>query len=306
MTGTASDTATGVSLSGGAATGASGSEDNSGKSQTTTPVTPPTGKTEGEGGSAAPWYSTVEDAALKSLAETKGWKSPTDAIKSYKELETAFSQRPEAPVVPKDITEYKFTPPADIPKDAYNEKFAEGFKTWAHEAKLSVAQAAQLHDSFVNYAKEAMGGSAAEANAQLATQVSTAANELQADWGKMDTPGFTRNVEMARRAIRNADPGLMDALRSVGVIATVDGQDMVRNAPIMKAFAKMGAGMYAEDRLHGTPSTDKNPFDDANRDMAMQGRLMREDPDKAALLIRAAGQDKLFSQFLEKHARGKK
>lgn len=300
MTGTASDTATGVTLGGGTGTGDSGSGGNSGSSQTGTGTTP-SGNAGGDGGSSV-WYSTVEDATLKSLAETKGWKSPSDALKSYKELETAYSAK-EGPKVPSAIDEYKFNVPSDIPKEAYNDGFANWFKSAALKNKMSVEQASAMHDAFVEYAKGEFSKGGEAQSTRLRESVQGAATDLEASWGKMDTPQFSRNVELARRAIRLADPGLMDALREVGVLAKVGDKEMVTNATVMKAFAKMGEAMYSEDRMYGEMPAGKNPFADDTRDLSMQGRVMKEDPAKAISLIRAAGKDKMFAQFIQRHSR---
>jgi hypothetical protein len=146
------------------------------------------------------------------------------------------------------------------------------------------------------------GAAAATAHAEAQKNViRTTAGELQAEWGQQGTPGFNRNMEMARRAIRMADPKLLDALKQTGAVVTVDGKDNVVNATLFKAFAKMGAGMYAEDSLFGSLGSDgKNPFDDKTTDLAMQGRFMREEPEKAISMIRAAGKEKMFAQFIER------
>jgi hypothetical protein len=51
-------------------------------------ITPPT-PTAGEATppNNEPWYSTISDADLKGYTEKKGWKSPQDAVTSYKNLE---------------------------------------------------------------------------------------------------------------------------------------------------------------------------------------------------------------------------
>jgi hypothetical protein len=305
--GTAVDTSGGVSLGGTGTADGQGSAGNSGSSAGAGTGTPPNGSDAGNGQAAA-WYGTVEDADLKGLAEQKGWKSPTDVLKSYKELETAFSSKggtlAKPPAKP---DEYKFNAPTDLPKESgYNDQFASWYKTAAHKAGLTQEAAAALHDEFVGFAKSSLEGAGSAQAEQFAQSVQSAERELTTDWGAKGTPTFDRNIEMAKRAIRMSDPKLMDALKQVGAIGDVNGQPVVMNATIVKAFAAMGAGMYAEDRLYGQPASDKNPFDDATTDLAMQGRLIKEDPDKAASLIHAAGKGRMFSQFLERHARPRK
>lgn len=305
MTTTASDTATGVSL-GGSTTTSDGGSGGNGQSQQATPTTPPATGSQATGGNETPaWYGTLEDQGLKQLAETKGWKSAADALKSYKELETSFSAK-QAPAraVPAKADEYKFSIPADIPAEHYSQDFANEFKGWAHKRGLTSDEAAGLHDDFVSFAKSSMASQAEAAQAKLNSDVAAAKAELATKWGQEGTPQFTRNLEMAKRAIRMADPGLMDALKSIGAVADVGGAPVVVNATLFKAFATMGAGMYAEDSLDGNNSAGANPFDDKTEDKAMMGRLMKEDPDKAALLIKAAGKEKMFHQFLERRKQG--
>ncbi len=301
MTTTASDTTAGVSLDGGTATGAGGSGGN-GQSQPPAATTPTATGSQGDGGTqSAAWYGTLEDQGLKQLADSKGWKSPGDALKSYKELEAAFSAKTEAaPKAPLKFDEYKFNIPEGIPKEAYNEDFAGQFKQWAHKQDLSQEKAAALHDQFLDYAKTSLAAQETAAAAKLAKDVSDASADLATKWGQVGTPGFTRNLEMAKRAIRMADPALMDALKSVGAVKDVGGVATIVNATLFKAFAAMGSGMYAEDTLTGDPAAGANPFADATEDKAMMGRLMKEDPDKAELLIKAAGKDKMFASWLER------
>src|SRR4051812_22872278 len=43
----------------------------------------------------APWYGGVADAELRGFAELKGWKSPDDALVSYRNLEKLQGVPPE-------------------------------------------------------------------------------------------------------------------------------------------------------------------------------------------------------------------
>jgi hypothetical protein len=49
-----------------------------------------------------------------------------------------------------------------------------------------------------------------------------------------------------------------------------------------------------------TPPADPNPFDDATLNLTAQGELVRENPQRAAELIRAAGKEKMYGVTLEK------
>lgn len=305
MSGSATDTTAGVSLGGGTGTSDGGSGGNT-QSQTTSDGGAPATGSQGQQPAGDVWYNSFSDQGLKQLAERKGWKGAEDALKSYKELETAFSQKADAPKAPAAPTDYKFTVPADLPQGtSYNEAMVDALKTVAHKAGVSQEAAAAIHDGIVAFAKQSYEQHQTAAQERLVTSIKSAVGELETSWkSQVGTPGFTRNVELAKRAIRMSGDGMMDALKDAGAVQEVNGELMVTNAKLFAAFAKMGEGMYAEDTLFGDVGGDKNPFADGTEDMAMQGRLVQNDPDKAALLIRAAGKEKMFAQFLERHKAG--
>lgn len=307
MSGSAADTTTGVSLGGSTATSVSGSDGNTQTQTTTTGAAQTTGSSgqQQQQQSASP-FDSLADQGLKQLATDKGWKTIDDTLKSYKELETKLSSTSAARKAPASATEYKFDVPAEV-KATYNEDLANWLKTTSHKLGLTQEEASTFHNEFVGYAKSFHEAQAQAQSEALATSVKNAVGELSTEWkSQPGTPAFTRNVELAKRAIRMAGPGVMDALEKSGVVVKVDGQLMVANAPLFSAFAKMGSGMYSEDSVFGEPASDKNPFDAKTEDRAMQGRLIKEDPDRAALLIKAAGQEKLFKQFLERHGSGRR
>lgn len=262
------------------------------------PTTPPTSE------QTPPWYSTLQDAELKSLAEKKGWKTVEDGVKSYAELERAFSAKQAANAAPADPKAYTFDVPTDLPSGvSYNDQFAEAFRGMAHKAGLSTEQAKALHGAYVEFAKSSYADQSQQQTAQLTERITKAAVELEAALGaKPGTPAFNRSVELAKRAIRMTDPGLMDTLKSVGAIVTVQGQDMVADAKLFSAFAKMGQSMYSEDTLYGEPAKDVNPFAAETENMAGQAHLIKNDPERAKLLIRAAGpkMTAMYKSFLER------
>jgi len=305
MSGSAADTTTGVSLGGSTATSGSGSDGNTQSQQSagsSTQATGSSGQQSQQQTTTTNWYDSVADQGLKQLAVEKGWKTPDDTLKSYKELETKLSSTSAARKAPSSANEYKFEVPAEM-KAVYNEDLAGWLKNTSHKLGLTQEEASTFHNEFVGYAKTFHEAEAKSKSEALATSVKNAVGELSTEWkSQPGTPGFTRNVELAKRAIRMAGPGVMDSLEKAGAVVKVDGQMMVANGPLFAAFAKMGTGMYSEDSVFGEPASDKNPFDAKTEDRAMQGRLIQQDPDKAALLIKAAGQEKLFKQFLDRHA----
>ncbi len=256
------------------------------------------------GGATANWYAGL-DTDNQAYIKTKGWdkpdKSPADVIKSYRELETAFGQR-SSPNVPKTPSEYNFTKPTKLPDSvAYSAEMVGKFAQTAHKMGVSQEAASALHDFWLDAVSKGVDGAGESYAEQIVEDVRGAQTSLREAWGPEDSPAFKRNVELADRAVRLLDPGLRDALKEVGVIRTVDGRDVVANATIVKALAKVGNMSYAEDALHATPATDSNPFErGAKENVAMQGRLVTSDPEKAALLIRAAGREADFKSFFNR------
>lgn len=253
--------------------------------------TPPTG--------SDPWYKAhVKDADNLKTIETKKWDGIEAVVKSYRELETAFSSK-SAPTsqAPADPKEYTFDVPTDM-KDAYNPEFADGFKKWAHKAGISKEAAKTLHDEFVNFAKTGLSAQSTTATEALSKAVTTTKAELEKAWGQSITPAFAQNLEMAKRAATNLDPNLMQELRDIGAIVKVGNEEMIAKPAIFKALAKAGGQLFAEDTLYGSASTNANPFDPKTLDMKMQGHLIQTDPAKAKLLIRAAKQEGIFGHFL--------
>jgi len=288
---------TGVSLSGDTGAPTQGQGATTPATQTGNPTTGVT--TEGSTGSPAAaaqggndWLSSIQDAGLKEMAVKKGWDKGgvESALKSYKELETAFSQKTANYSAPEKAEDYKFEAPKLPDGMSYDNNFSEAMKKISHTAKLSQEQFKAVHDGYIAYATEQFGAGKASFEAQLTERVTQAQTDLENTFkAKAGTPVFNRNVEMAKRAIRMVDPALTDALRDVGAITKVNGQDMVTNAKLFAAFSKIGTDFYAEDSLYGKPAEDTNPFDPKTQDIDKQGWWVRNDPEKARMLIRAAG-----------------
>lgn len=215
----------------------------------------------------------------KKLAETKGWKSLDDVFASL--------------AGPKDIAAYDagIQKPDNADKIGYNDDFAKWLKQTSLKYGVPVETAKAYHDEFVAWAGEQMSKAGADAGqaqaAALAEKVDKAGSALLNEWGQPNTPKFARNLDMAMRAMNHLSPDLKGALMEVGVLVNVGGKEMVANATIMSALAKVGAQMYAEDSVYGSAAVDSNPFDPASLDLTKQGQIFRTDKAKAAQLIRA-------------------
>lgn len=241
-------------------------------------------------GSEDAWYSKVlKDPDNLAYAKTKNWTDPDAQLKSHRELETKLSQRPEAKPVPKTADEYTFKAPTDLP--TYNAEFAGWFRQTAHKAGLPNEAAVALHDQFVEFARASGAKMTEEANAALSKSVTDAKSELIEAWGKMDGPSFSRNLQLAQRSMRQLG---LDAEKIGAVVKGPDGKAVVTNAALFAAMAKVGAGMFSEDTVYGEPETAVNPFDPKTENVHAQGALVRQDRDKAKLLIEAVGRKKDF------------
>jgi len=256
---------------------------------------------QGSTGSDVNWVAGLREEDNRTLVEAKQWKSPEDAIKSYRELEAHASKalkvpgadataedwnafygklgRPESP----DKYELKLNTEA-VPQDfPYDEKSAIEFRTWAHEAGLSPQQAQSLHDKFVGQQANVFTSTLE----QRAKAEGDAHRAITTQWGDPDTEGYKHNLEYTSRAISQL--GLKDSLVKGGILSS---QGSVLDPTVAFALAKVGKEMYGEDSTATNASgTLKNPFSDEHENLTQQGQLVRSDPGKAASLIRAAGKN---------------
>lgn len=267
----------------------------------------PPGGNSGGAGDAKPWYETsLTDAALRTLAQNKGWKGPEDAVKSYANLEPEVTRlRSQVGKAPANPAEYKFDLPSTLPEGFTVSKDLEGsFRAFAHSKGVSQEVASGMFQWYAENAAQAYSNGVRGQQETFTKKIGDTHLALEKDWGSENSPAFKRNVEMARRAISNLDPGLKDALVEAGVVVRNGGKEMVANATIFKALAKAGSELFAEDAQFSTPAADYNPFMAENESkpgaMTMMGRLVKEDPAKAALLIRAAGRERDFAHFLDR------
>lgn len=253
----------------------------------------------GSNGDNANWVAGLQIEDNRTLVEAKQWKSPDDAIKSYRDLEAHASKaltvpgadataedwnafygklgRPESP----DKYELKLNTEA-VPQDfPYDEKSAIEFRTWAHETGLTPQQAQSLHDKFVGQQANVFT-STLEQRAQAEGDAHRA---ITTQWGDPDTEGYKHNLEYTSRAISQL--GLKDSLVKGGILSP---QGSVLDPKVAFALAKVGKEMYGEDSTatHASGALN-NPFSAENFNLTQQGTLVRDDPSKAKSLIRAAG-----------------
>lgn len=266
------------------------------------PTTAPTATVVADQGSNsgnADWVAGLQVEDNRTLVEAKQWKSADDAIRSYRELETDVNKALKVPEAdapaeewnafygklgrPESADKYELklnteTVPEGFP---YDEKSAIEFRTWAHEAGLTPAQAQTLHDKFVGY----QAGSFTASREALAKAEGDTHREIVMQWGDPDTDGYKQNLEYTSRAIGQL--GLKDELTRLGALSA-DGA--VLSPKIAFALSKVGKEMYGEDTtVLNAGGTVSNPFSAEHENLTQQGQLIRSDPSKAKSLIRAAG-----------------
>lgn len=246
----------------------------------------------------------------------KGWKSLDDAFKSHREAETLISKgahkgaaagdgQQQTAEVPANPGGYQFKLPDGLPQNfPYDKTFAGKFAEWAHGQQIPVKTAQALHDNYVQYMAENFGATSAAEATKLNESVAKTYDDLVKSWGEAETPAFKQNVEMAKRAMKHLDPDLKTALTEIGVIRKIGNEEIVTNSTIMKALAKAGSGLFAEDNLFGNQTQNDNPFDPKKPNLTRQGELIKSDPELARTLIRAAGVESDWGHFL--NPRGKR
>src|SRR5262245_38070665 len=90
-----------------------------------------TGSGQGAGGQGKTWFDglATDGDNLKTI-QTKQWNGLDAVVKSYRELETAFSARGTASQAPSNPSEYSFNVPKEL-QGNYNEPFADAFRSVA-------------------------------------------------------------------------------------------------------------------------------------------------------------------------------
>ena len=187
--------------------------------------------------SAAPDWTAGLDADAKTYLETKGFKSPAEALTALKGYEPpATADAYEIPV-----------PEGESPD------FAKAVAPLFHKAGLSATQAKALAEGW-NEMQSGQKAAAAQAEADAATAAEAAAKRedatLQAEWGK----DYTANKEHARRAAMQFLPG--DDEAKSAFVAELEKKFGYKAT--MKMWAAIGTGL-AEHTAKGLGSAPALP-----------------------------------------------
>jgi len=187
--------------------------------------------------SAAPDWTAGLDADAKTYLETKGFKSPAEALTALRGYEPpATADAYEIPV-----------PEGESPD------FAKAVAPLFHKAGLSATQAKALAEGW-NEMQSGQKAAAAQAEADAATAAEAAAKRedatLQAEWGK----DYTANKEHARRAAMQFLPG--DDAAKTAFVAELERK--FGYTATMKMWATIGQGL-AEHTAKGLGSAPALP-----------------------------------------------
>jgi len=194
---------------------------------------------------------------------------------------------------PESSDKYELAVPADLPETVpYDEDMAKGFKDQAHELGLTQKQASSLHDWFTGRMTEQATTMQETMGQTLETDIERANAALEDVWGAKEGETWKANLEMASRFFDAIDEkgNLTDVLSKRGLL----GPDREVLVPeLATAFAKAGIALFTEGgTLNGAGDslTGVNPFEGEGNLTAIM-KLVKEQPDKAKQLARAAGAD---------------
>ena len=205
---------------------------------------PPTDASNAAGQSASDWSAALSDD-LRGWVETKGWKEPAEAIKSYRELEkfVGAEKAGRAVVLPKDENDsegrdalYKALGRPDKPDEyALAEVFEnslvdgemlKGVAAGMHKAGLSAAQAKAVASAY----QEQM----AFQEAAMLAKVKAEADEVLRQWG----PAKERNLELAKRGA---------AVMGLSPVELSQLEMLIGSKHILTKLAKLGEA-FGEDK----------------------------------------------------------
>lgn len=253
-------------------------------------------------------FTGLKDADNLEYVKSKNWQSEDDAVKSYRELETAHSKTKSLKLPTKESTPeevdtfynqlgrpekpdgYEFQLSDKVPENfPYEEDKATAFKTVAHKARLTGEQAQALHDWYVDTMAGQYTGSLNSAKERIEGAHDVIVKQL----GNPEGSQYKRGIELADRALRELDTpndkgGLRKELVEIGAI-TPDNKVMAPK--LVLALSKIGEALYSEDKVYSGVSATNNPWKKESENLTVQGKILQDDPEQARQLILAANLD---------------
>ncbi|WP_136661711.1 hypothetical protein [Nitratireductor sp. XY-223] len=191
---------------------------------------------------------------------------------------------------PDDPSGYEYALPEGLPEDMpYDADFVDAWRDFSHEMKLPAQVSAKAHDWFMQNAARAVEGRRQESQQFYEETLRSASKTLEENWGRPGSDAFNANQEYFSKAV-NALGGddLMHELKESGVI---DPFDQITAPNLVIALSRVGRDFFTEDHMVTGQGGGKNPFADDSKNWGEQNAIIRDDPQRARNLIRAAGKD---------------
>ena len=184
------------------------------------------------------WYGDE----YKEVVEKKGWKAPTDALKSYVELERTFSGRVKMPTPESSAEEIRqFYQKTGCPEnpDGYEIQVAEEAARFRDEAAESELKKVAHEMGVSKQAFEAIVGKYYE---QMSTSMikSREASEsaLKEEFGDK----YDENLSLAQRFAKTRSPEFLELMETTG---------LGNNPIIIKEFLNMGKAIASDTLIKG-------------------------------------------------------
>lgn len=193
----------------------------------------------------APWIAQVpkeqrgEDLLALGLNLGDVVKNTREIIKERDTLKAASKPKEGVPESPDG---YKFTFPADFPKELMNETDLKAFSAIAHKYKLTPAEAAD----FINFE---IGRTIASRKAQLEARTQNQKKAKEALVGEFGEKTDEKLAAAFAVVDKMGEPGLKDELNTTG---------MGDNPKLIKLLVKVGA-LFTEKGLMNTGGTGAGP-----------------------------------------------
>ncbi|WP_419911921.1 hypothetical protein [Hoeflea sp.] len=203
---------------------------------------------------------------------------------------TGFYDRVTERLRPQDPSGYKYELPEGLPDDmAYDADFVDAWRDFSHEMKLPAQVSARAHDWFMQNAAKAFEDQRQQSQQLYEDSLRSASKTLEESWGRPGSDTFNANQEYFQKAV-NALLGedLMQELKESSVI---DGFDQIMAPNLVIALSKVGRDFFTEDHMVTGQGGGKNPFADDSKNWGEQNAIIRDDPQRARNLIKAAGKD---------------
>lgn len=212
---------------------------------------------------SADWTASL-DPDVAPVISTKGWKTPSEAIRSYVSLERMLGAEkvaiPGKDAKPEDWESvwaklgrpksgdgYEFKAPEDY-KD-YNKDLADWARSAFHKAGVPARMANELHDAYVRYCQESWKSGQRSLESNLAETF----RAVDAEWG----PDRDAKIAAARRAAQVfAD--------SPDVVVKLE--QIAGTADVLKMLARIGEAM-TEDKMLGGRSQGRMTAGDAEAEI---------------------------------------